>query len=690
MRVPSKNKGEKAGMELMTLRMNVYGMLVNRVPEIREKYHKVRDRQTSFWQRPAAWLYLGTLNLGWLLGGKYFRKYISSNANPAGAAGPDMRTAKRLLMDEAASSISVRETPEALAERLSAFDVVSFDVFDTLLFRPFSSPEDLFYIVGQKLDYLDFRRIRMEAEQSARERCLREKGHREITLSDIYDWLEEEAGIPKEEGMRAEEGTEEILCFANPYMLEVFRLLRRKGKRIIALSDMYLSTKVIERMLGKCGFAGMEGCFVSCEYGCSKSDGSLYGKAEQLLGPGRFIHVGDNGVSDGENARKAGWESIFYRNVNAAGMPFWCREMSPVTGSIYRGLVNAHLHNGLKRWDRDYECGFVYGGIFALGYCQFIHNYVQEHGIEKILFLARDGDVLSQVYCMLYPEEEAAGKVRYVLWSRLAAVKLAARYYKYDYFRRFLFHKVNQGFTLEQIFEAMELSDLLPGLTAHGENTLTDRNVHAVKDYLNRRWEEVLSHYDGQLETGRGYYERMLDGAAKAAVVDIGWAGSGAMALDVLINRVWRLNCEITGILAGTNTRHNAEPDMSEAQLADGKQVSYLFSQSHNRDLWERHNASKGDNVALEKLLSSPFPSFRGFTGPDWEVQAMRPRCDKEARQAERIQAGILDFCRLYLKSGADSCIASISGRDAAAPVYLWMETERRRMTKEDIQCVLA
>ena len=94
--------------------------------------------------------------------------------------------------------------------------------------------------------------------------------------------------------------------------------------------------------------------------------------------------------------------------------------------------------------------------------------------------------------------------------------------------------------------------------------------------------------------------------------------------------------------------------------------------------------------MALEKLLSSPFPSFRGFTGPDWEVQAMRPRCDKEARQAERIQAGILDFCRLYLKSGADSCIASISGRDAAAPVYLWMEAERGRMTKEDIQCVLA
>ena len=52
----------------MTLRMSIYGTLVNRVPEIREKYHMVRDTQTASWQRPIAWLYLASLNAGWLLG----------------------------------------------------------------------------------------------------------------------------------------------------------------------------------------------------------------------------------------------------------------------------------------------------------------------------------------------------------------------------------------------------------------------------------------------------------------------------------------------------------------------------------------------------------------------------------------------------------------------------------------------
>ena len=140
-------------MELMTFRMNVYGALVNRVPEIREKYHMVRDGQTFLRQRPLAWLYPVMLNLGWLIGWR----------GAAKAPGQDLRTAKRLPVKCAESVLSVKETPERLAERLSAYDIVSFDVFDTLLFRPFSSPEDLFYIVGQKLAYLDFRRLRIEA-----------------------------------------------------------------------------------------------------------------------------------------------------------------------------------------------------------------------------------------------------------------------------------------------------------------------------------------------------------------------------------------------------------------------------------------------------------------------------------------------------------------------------------------------
>jgi len=104
-----------------------------------------------------------------------------------------------------------------------------------------------------------------------------------------------------------------------------------------------------------------------------------------------------------------------------------------------------------------------------------------------------------------------------------------------------------------------------------------------------------------------------LKGINRAAAVDIGWAGSGALSLSYLVEKVWKLPCQITGIIAGTNTIHNAEPDAGEIFLQNGKLVSYLFSQSHNRDVMKKHDPDKDYNVYWELLLSSCQRKFLGY-----------------------------------------------------------------------------
>lgn len=74
----------------------------------------------------------------------------------------------------------------------------------------------------------------------------------------------------------------------------------------------------------------------------------------------------------------------------------------------------------------------------------------------------------------------------------------------------------------------------------------------------------MLPHYDEQLVAGKLYYEKVLRGCKRVAVVDVGWAGSGTVALDYIANNIWELDCEVIGLLAGTNTVHNAEPNISE------------------------------------------------------------------------------------------------------------------------------
>ncbi|WP_140403113.1 hypothetical protein [Blautia sp. An46] len=627
----------------MKLGDNIYSVLVNQVPGIRRRYHKYRDGLTGK-DRARAWGYLLKLNL------EYYLLQNKELKEPT-EMYPDK--GKKLYTQGSESSLSRREKPAALAEKLAAYDVISFDVFDTLLLRPFSKPSDLFFLVGEELNYLDFERIRREMEWKTREKICQKYKTREVTFQEIWEVMEKETGIPATFGSNLEWETERKYCFANPYFTEVFRELQKYRTKIVITSDMYLRKEQIRELLDKNGFKGIEEIFVSCEYRASKGAGTLYRFVKERMGKNlSYVHVGDNPYSDQKKAQEAGFFVIPYQNVNEFGERYRAEEMSPVTGSLYRGLVNAHLHNGLKEYSIEYEFGFLYGGLFVLGYCQFIHEYVKIHGIEKILFLARDGDILNQMYQKLYPEER--DKCRYVYWSRLAAAKMTAGYFKYDYFRRFLYHKVNQSYSLENIFRTMELEDMFPDFlqgqeSMDRETELTDKNVSIIKTYLMKNWKWVLEHYKRQTEAGGIYYKEVLGDSRKAVAVDVGWAGSGAVALDYLVNKVWKLGCDIVGIVAGTNTVHNgAESNASESFLYSGKIVSYLFSQNKNREMWRNHDLNKGHNIIVEMLLCSEKPPFKGFKFG--EKSFGKPDIDKQV--VSDIQEGIKAFIDLSKNLG--------------------------------------
>lgn len=108
------------------------------------------------------------------------------------------------------------------AKGLMPYDVISFDVFDTLLFRPFSNPSDLFMLVGEKLDIMNFTEIRIQAEEEARRKNQLLRGNREVTLKEIYELVAQETGIDPKAGADLEFSLEYELCYPNSYMQEVF------------------------------------------------------------------------------------------------------------------------------------------------------------------------------------------------------------------------------------------------------------------------------------------------------------------------------------------------------------------------------------------------------------------------------------------------------------------------------------
>lgn len=645
------------------MRAKLYHFLVNKHPGIKTRYHRVHDNSTGI-KKVLSWLYLLWLNFAYYILCCHFLG----------------REVKQAIYEE--KNISHRFPESSLSgnlaaymEKLSGYEYISFDIFDTLIFRPFSEPTDLFYFLGQKLGYMDFKRIRMEAEARTRYEKFEKSKSFEVTLKEIWKRLEKDTGIPANKGMQLEQELELQFCYANPFMLKIFRKLLEQGKTIVIVSDMYLPADFLQRLLEEKGFSGFKKLYVSCELDKNKGSGELfsYVKKDLQLDDKAIIHVGDNEHSDVKRAKQQGFASCYYPNVNKNTLLYRPYDMSPIIGGAYRGLVNNHLYCGLYKHTMEYEFGYIYGGLFVVGYCAFIHEYCKTHQVEKILFLSRDGDILKQVYEKLYPGEN----IEYVYWSRKAATKLMASSDRYDYFRRFLYHKVNQGIPLEKIFESMELEPLLKQLprSLDRKEELTASNVKKVKAFLLKYWPQVLACYEKEQEAAKRYYKNVLAGQKKAVAVDIGWAGSGAITLNHLVNRVWNLSCEVVGIVAGTNTVHNAEPDASETFFQSGKLVSYLYSFSANRDLMKKHDLNKNYNVYWELLLSSTTRQFVGFAWEDEKKQRVKLRfgqVDANQQGIREIQSGILQFADEYIRHFGDvPYMFHISGRDAYAPMLV-------------------
>ena len=134
---------------------------------------------------------------------------------------------------------------------VDASQVVSFDIFDTLIVRLYKKPIDLFAHLEESTHSPGFQAARIAAEQEARKRAA-ERGVHEVTLDEIYAQLHQSYQPMKQK----EISLERVMCRANPEMRRVFDYALERGKPIYIASDMYLPRDVIEMILSDAGYRG--------------------------------------------------------------------------------------------------------------------------------------------------------------------------------------------------------------------------------------------------------------------------------------------------------------------------------------------------------------------------------------------------------------------------------------------------
>lgn len=188
------------------------------------------------------------------------------------------------------------------------YDVISFDIFDTLLKRTVEKPTDVFKLMEGKIGIEGFASDRITSEIQAR----RETSTGEVNLLQIYKMMKTVSQSSISEIMDLECKTEIEVCYVNKDIFPLYQYCKER-KRVVIASDMYLSHTVIEELLNKNGIFEYEKIYISNELNASKSRGGMYDIIKSNMGEKKIVHIG--------NSFKADFLSAVFKGVAAIKIP---------------------------------------------------------------------------------------------------------------------------------------------------------------------------------------------------------------------------------------------------------------------------------------------------------------------------------------------------------------------------------
>ncbi|MDP1548579.1 MAG: rhamnan synthesis F family protein [Nitrosomonas sp.] len=319
--------------------------------------------------------------------------------------------------------------------------VVVFDIFDTLLIRPLLNPEIIKNIVAQRAGgevgklYLELRAI---AESQARQ-----KAGRDIGLDAIFAEFSLLAGLPSaavQQLRNLEETIELEIVSPRPETIALLQYAISLGKRVILASDMYLPKPVIEEMLQRHGINGWHAFYLSSDNGLRKDTGDFYRQLliQEGVSPGEVMVIGDNEHSDIQIPGDMGIRRHIHimRPIELArAIPrlgpiiersSYCDDLNEqlTLGIIVQGNFNSLFFPRFNPSDlvpaTPWAIGFTVAGPLILSFVQWLAATAAADGIQRLYFLAREGQILKLVYDQWVSNTADAIASDYLVLSRRA------------------------------------------------------------------------------------------------------------------------------------------------------------------------------------------------------------------------------------------------------------------------------
>lgn len=495
-------------------------------------------------------------------------------------------------------------------EKLIKTQYVSFDVFDTLIRRSVARPSDLFRLMEQYVDRAwpdapkGFAERRMRAERA----CVERKGA-PVTLDEIYAAPDGIFGVWAAQLKELELRLELDGCRPIQETAALLRRYMEQGKRILLISDMYLSSEIIGHMLAKCGIDGYEKLYVSCEIGARKADGSLYRYVlkERGIQPGQLLHIGDNRRGDMVIPAALGIRIHPVRNNEKE----CCRvpKNLPTEAALSYRTLTACIDNCSSDMSEYERQGARIFGPLLLSFTQWLAQRLRHDGITDVYFMARDGYTMKKAFDILEPSGfqtcylycSRRSYVVPMLWKHSAMKDIMAAYnWKEKSWMTLRWFLLKVGLDPKEYAYRAAEAGLEMGRVYTNGTFYKDPVVLAFYETVR---EEVIGNSRREYEALLAYI-RSCDMRGRIAVVDIGYHGTMQQALIELIREAG-MDVQIKGYYVGICP---TAPLVREGVIdAEG----YLYTVGRDEDLFYKYLEFVG---IFETLFLGPHGTVKCFS----------------------------------------------------------------------------
>ena len=529
-----------------------------------------------------------------------------------------------------ASSIDVA----SIINQIEKYDIVSFDIFDTLLKRNVKKPTDVFEYIEKKNNKTGFCEQRIAAEKRARAK----KNGVEVMLSDIY------AEMPYDFSSEELKAEGELLI-ANDWILPVYKYAL-KSKRVIITSDMYLPEEFICQILEREGLGGYEKLYLSSSVGKTKHSGDLFEQIISELGKGnRLIHIGDSYRSDFEVPKKHGVDAI-HIPTKIEKNTFKLKEVG-----IEENIINSFLNNTSPIGEsKYYRFGYEKFGMFLWGYSKWLHKSVKDSDIKDVYFFSRDGLIMKKAFDALYNDVQT----HYLEVSR-RSLRVPILWMNYE-----LSHVINmispsKLVSLTTIFDGvgLDINNYRSLIEKYGftAETTFDRKELLGNKNLNRLYSELGTDIEAVSKKEYELLVKYIDQnhlSGKFAIVDIGWSGGMQRYLIETLNKLG-IDASIKGYYIGVADYYKRNIEVVPNLDLNG----YLFDFLHDKNAKDKRSAFVG---LFETLFLEQGGSVKNYRVENENVTANRLPYEYlgngkptfEYRNVMDIQRGALDFIKRF------------------------------------------